>query len=296
MKRTNYFNIAIITFVIIAIAAIGYYGYEKSGKSHKTYSNNTYGITFTYPSNYNLEENATVDEDPGTVIVLTDKKSVIPSDGEGPVAITIGMYPLVDSASSDSLLDWVKTSPHSNFSLSNKTSPDTTTIADQEAYLYTWDGLYNGTTVATLHNKNVIVFSVTYDGNSDMQIRQDFTDLVMSVAFSSPEISAIKAPTDTIPTGVDIPRTTTLSGTYECLPHAGNGDFHTMECAFGIKAENGFHYALDLSSIEAGLANTEMNAPIKVTGTLVPIEQISTDKWQSYDIKGIMKVDAFTRL
>jgi hypothetical protein len=184
MKRTNYFNIAIITFIIIALGAVGYYAYSKSDTTQKTYSSTIYGITFTYPSNYDLQENATVDENPGTVVVLTDKKFKIPSNGEGPVAITIGMYPLSVSNAPNSLLEWIKMSPHSNFSLSKQASPDTTTIAGQDAYLYTWDGLYNGTTVATLHNKNVLAFSVTYDGNSDMQIRKDFTDLVMSVQFT----------------------------------------------------------------------------------------------------------------
>lgn len=183
MKRTNYFNIAIITFIVVAIGAVGYYAYLQKSDVQKTYSNATYGITFTYPNNYNLQENATVDKNPGTVVVLTDKKSTTPANGEGSVAITIGMYPLSVSNTSDSLLGWIKTSPHSNFSLSKQSSPSTTTVAGQDAYLYTWDGLYNGTTVATVHNDNIIAFSVTYDGNSDMQIRQDFTNIVMSVQF-----------------------------------------------------------------------------------------------------------------
>lgn len=184
MKRTNYFNVAIITFIIIAIGAVAYYTYSKSGSAQRTYSNTTYGITFTYPSNYHLQENATVDKNPGTVVVLTDKKSITPKDGEEPVAITIGMYPLSVSNTPDSLLGWIKASPHSNFSLSKQPSPDMTTVAGQNTYLYTWDGLYNGTTVVTLHGNNVIAFSVTYEGNSDMQIRQDFTNLIMSVRFT----------------------------------------------------------------------------------------------------------------
>jgi hypothetical protein len=188
MKRTNYFNIAIITFIVIALGAIGHWGYtSKYGPGTKTYSNETYGVTFTYPNNYDLQENSLSSAQGATVVVLTDKKAVSPSNGEGPVSMTIGMYPLAafsPASGADPLLSWVTSSPYSNFSQSAQKEPGLTTIANQNAYLYTWDGLYNGTTVTTLHDGSIITFSVTYDGNSDMQIRQDFTDLVASTQFT----------------------------------------------------------------------------------------------------------------
>ncbi|MEZ0209046.1 MAG: hypothetical protein ACAH17_02635 [Candidatus Paceibacterota bacterium] len=188
MKRTNYFNIAIITFIAILIGAIAYYSYtQMHGGSMKTYTNPAYGISFDYPSHYNLEENSLSSVQGATVVVLTDKKSIIPSNGEGPVSITVGMYPLSAfsfPAGANQLLSWITSSPYSNFAQSSQTQPSLTTVGTKNAYLYTWDGLYQGTTVATTHEANIVVFSVTYDGNNDMQIRKDFTDLVANVQFT----------------------------------------------------------------------------------------------------------------
>jgi hypothetical protein len=184
MKRTNYFNIAIITFIVVVVGAVGYYGYtSKHGNGMKTYSNSTYGVTFDYPNTYLLEEHSLNSIQGALVVVLTDKKAIIPSNGEGPVAITIGMYPSTIK-STEALLSWVQSSPYSHFSQSAQASPSPTTVMHKAAYLYTWDGLYSGTTVATSHEGNIIAFSVTYDGNSDMQIRQDFTDLMTSIQFT----------------------------------------------------------------------------------------------------------------
>ncbi len=303
MKRPNYFNIAIITFTVIALGALGYYGYtSKYGNGQQTYSNDIYGIAFAYPKNYKVEENALTGSNPGTAVVLMDKKSIIPANGEGPVAITIGMYPSSLSASSslsesDPILSWIKSSPYSNFSQSQQNAPSATTIANQSAYLYTWDGLYNGTTIVTAHNGNIIAFSVTYDGNNDLQIRQDFTDLVASVQFLDGNTNATSSSAANPIQDINAPpKRATLTGTYECIPHKNPGDAQTLECSFGIKAENGQHYALNLADIDAAHMNTEMNTRIKVSGLLVPVEQLSSDHWQIYDIKGIMKVDAFEKL
>jgi hypothetical protein len=84
----------------------------------------------------------------------------------------------------DPLLAWIRTSPYSNFALTAQQDPGTTMIADQDARLYTWDGLYQGTTVVALNRGNVIMFSVTYDGEADLKKREDFTELVASVRFN----------------------------------------------------------------------------------------------------------------
>ncbi len=94
----------------------------------------------------------------------------------------------------------------------------------------------------------------------------------------------------------DVPVTRTLRGEYECLPHKASGEMQTLECSFGMKAADGKHYALDLQSMDNSVINTEMGAAIEVGGLLVPIEQISSDIWNKYDIAGIIKVSSFKKI
>ncbi len=300
MKRTNFQTLAIITFAIIILGVAGYLMYRKNHPEMKTYANAQYGITFDYPDSYDLTETAHTQGQPGTLVTLTEHGVSIPSNGEAPTAITIAMYEGTGTTTvgnQDPLLAWIRTSHYSNFTAANQSDPELTTVANKDARLYTWDGLYQGTTVVTLHQGNIIMFTVTYDGETDLKKRQDFTDLIQKVKFLD-EGNATSTPSTMTPTSSinAIPKTATLSGVYECLPHSESGNVQTMECAFGIKADNGNHYALSMNDISPGLINTEMNVRIQVTGTLVPIEQISTDMWQKYNIKGIMKVDAFKKL
>ena len=91
--------------------------------------------------------------------------------------------------------------------------------------------------------------------------------------------------------------TTTLTGEYVCLPHRNTKGPITLECALGIKTGGGVHYALDTSSIgfeEIGSIPT--GSKIRITGNIVSIEEISSDQWKKYDIKGIMKVISMARL
>ncbi len=80
---------------------------------------------------------------------------------------------------------------------------------------------------------------------------------------------------------------TTLSGTFDCLPHKDTSGGQTMECAFGILADDGFYYALRiddfemLNSFQAGQRGT-------VQGLFVPVEQI--DGGSIYDIHGVVNV------
>lgn len=92
------------------------------------------------------------------------------------------------------------------------------------------------------------------------------------------------------------PIETTLVGEYLCLPHTEQGDFQTMECALGMKADDGAYYALDLSALPGAGAdfNFETGTRIRVRGLLVPIEQISSDLWRIYPVRGIMRVDTAT--
>lgn len=91
------------------------------------------------------------------------------------------------------------------------------------------------------------------------------------------------------------PSSVTLDGVYVCLPHRA-GDVYTMECAFGMKVpETNRYYALDTQALQAdALHGIETSSPIHVTGQMTPVEMLSTNQWQKYDIKGIVHVETLT--
>jgi hypothetical protein len=92
-------------------------------------------------------------------------------------------------------------------------------------------------------------------------------------------IGASPGPDPTVTEG----ETTTITGTITCLPHKGDGP-HTMECAFGLQATNGKHYALqNLWDVAPELTETQI--AIRVTGVLsAPAAN------EKYDIVGVIKV------
>lgn len=89
----------------------------------------------------------------------------------------------------------------------------------------------------------------------------------------------------------------TLTGKTTCLPHKDSSGPQTMECAFGIKA-GGDYYALSLNNLSAddSAALNASQGEVSVTGVVVPIEAISADTWQRYDVKGIMEVGSWKEI
>jgi hypothetical protein len=91
------------------------------------------------------------------------------------------------------------------------------------------------------------------------------------------------------------PTPTTLTGTYTCLPKVDTGGPVTLECAFGLKTDEGY-YSLDMSSILTD--NYPMltgNETITVEGVLVPKAMLSSDRWQTYDVIGVISVEKVTK-
>lgn len=85
--------------------------------------------------------------------------------------------------------------------------------------------------------------------------------------------------------GEEVGTRTTLVGIITCLPHKGDGP-HTMECAFGLKADHGTYYALqNLWEVAPGL--TETNVRVQVEGVLS-----SPATNEKYDIAGVLDVRA----
>jgi hypothetical protein len=90
------------------------------------------------------------------------------------------------------------------------------------------------------------------------------------------------------------PYSVTITGTYICLPHVQNDGPQTMECALGLKALDGKYYSLDLnSSSSSPIMSLSTNTKLTVTGTVTPVERLSTDYWKKYPIVGIISVNDY---
>lgn len=77
----------------------------------------------------------------------------------------------------------------------------------------------------------------------------------------------------------------TLEGEVVCLPHEG-----TDECALGLRTDVGEYYALDLALLSQEDAKVGIGARISANGLITPVEMLSADHWQTYDIEGIFSV------
>ncbi|MEK7509750.1 MAG: hypothetical protein AAB605_03480 [Patescibacteria group bacterium] len=83
---------------------------------------------------------------------------------------------------------------------------------------------------------------------------------------------------------------TVLEGTYVCLPHTDGSK--AKECTPGIKVGDE-HYALDMAAVIEGGSTLTLTNGMKILagGIVVPIEETSSDQWQNYPVRGIMKVE-----
>lgn len=81
-----------------------------------------------------------------------------------------------------------------------------------------------------------------------------------------------------------------LEGTYVCLQRTDGK--RTTECTPGIKVKED-QYALDLAYVVGGEKSISLSNGMKILvgGVIVPVEEVSTDQWDRYSIKGIMRVE-----
>lgn len=83
----------------------------------------------------------------------------------------------------------------------------------------------------------------------------------------------------------------TLTGTYTCLPKVDTGGPVTLECAFGLQTDEGY-YSLDMSSILTdNYPVLYGNETITVEGVLVPKAMLSSGRYKTYDVIGVISVD-----
>ncbi len=78
---------------------------------------------------------------------------------------------------------------------------------------------------------------------------KDDDDTVIVVPGPTSTVTVTPTPTPTFTAVPASNATTTVTGEYVCLPHRNTSGPTTMECAFGIRADNGNNYGLDLSGI-----------------------------------------------
>lgn len=77
----------------------------------------------------------------------------------------------------------------------------------------------------------------------------------------------------------------TVTGTFTCLPHKQTDGPQTLECAFGLRTEDGTYYALRDSSTDYSLlGGVATDEKITVTGTL------SDNPQTIYQDRGIITV------
>ena len=83
----------------------------------------------------------------------------------------------------------------------------------------------------------------------------------------------------------------TIKGEITCLPKTGPGP-HTMECAIGLKGEDGNHYALkNLFVHDPEYRFSTTGLQVEVTGILSAEEMLGPDG-NKYDIVGVIEVDS----
>lgn len=86
------------------------------------------------------------------------------------------------------------------------------------------------------------------------------------------------------------PYRATLSGVQMCLPHKDTSGPQTLECAIGIKTDAGEYYALDFNLMSLTPPTIANGQHFTASGVITPIERLSTDQWQKYNVAGIFSV------
>lgn len=152
-------------------------------KSTKTYESQIFGLKFSYPAYYFLEEKNI--EAGHTAIILTEdteenravREGEMPGR-EGPTAITFDIY---ENPSQLSPLEWVEESRASNFHIS-KGEYEEIYVAGKPSISYSFDGLYQADSVVLSHRGNILMLTAMYLEPSD-QIRKDFYEIIKTLSF-----------------------------------------------------------------------------------------------------------------
>lgn len=112
---------------------------------------------------------------------------------------------------------------------------------------------------------------------------------VKNLSIFSNQASPSPSPTPQVPVSV------TEHGEYVCLPHKNKTGPQTLECALGLESHEGEFFSMDTSGLPLEKTMSfNVGDHIFVEGNFVPVEALSSDHWQKYDIKGIIRVEHIT--
>ena len=175
-------NIIIAIVILVALGGAYWYVNQSPEMPSETlaYANSAYGISFSYPDTYVLEEREVGNgERYHYAITLMDKVAAanIPQNGEGPPAINVDIFQ--NNLDDLTAAEWVENDSRSNFKLSPDGTLAPVIVADAEGLLYAWYGLYRGNSIVFAHGDNIIMLSVSYLTPDDA-ILSDFAGLVAS--------------------------------------------------------------------------------------------------------------------
>ncbi|HVU75535.1 MAG TPA: hypothetical protein VHD38_01700 [Candidatus Paceibacterota bacterium] len=173
-------NLYIAIAIVVACVLLGFLAYSAITyrTPQKSYESTAYGISFSYPETYTLQESDISEGAKHHEISLIDTKALAsaPSESEGPTAMTFDIYP----ANGKDTETWIEQTQASNFNLSVDKQMHDATVDGTPAVAYTWDGLYRGNSFVFAHKGNIVMASVTYMTTDD-QILKDFTGVLKSV-------------------------------------------------------------------------------------------------------------------
>lgn len=172
----------VVVLALIAAGAIFYAGpllmASPEAALRQYYSNERFGLSFSYPTGYVLTETAGASStDPYRIAIVreSDAQAVV-ENSEGPTAIFIEAYPLTASTSLEAFLT---SETRSNLALGNGVL-EPLTLNEVPGFSYTWSGLYEGVTAALKHRDYALLFSATFNSPTD-SILEDFRTLLDSV-------------------------------------------------------------------------------------------------------------------
>jgi len=92
------------------------------------------------------------------------------------------------------------------------------------------------------------------------------------------------------------PYRATLTGVQTCLPHKDTSGPQTMECAIGMKTDSGEYYSLDFKVMSQIPPKIQDGERFTASGLVTPIEYLSSDHWQKYEVEGIFSVTDSVKL
>ncbi len=179
-------------FVLVVLVGLGLYLAGRQPDAPGTssplaaeYRNDAYGVSFSYPEGYVLQEgeHGSAHRAHYAVTLIREEDSAPRENSEGPTAISVDIYQ--NNLDQQQLVSWLKGTNDSNFKLSDGTYASTT-VDGVEAVQYRWSGLYEGETTAFRHNGNIIAVSVTYITPQDANIAT-YRDVLRSFTLLDPQ-------------------------------------------------------------------------------------------------------------